>query len=803
MVVRPDDAGHWVAPTPVVQLRSSRRERSPADVLRLLVALVMLAAGVLAATVGRNTIGVAEADVVEAYHRIPDRVAELLTAVAVLLAVALPVLALVVLLVRRHVRRVLALVLGSAVAAWAMVGLDRLLGDSAGDGRLAGLPDTEARLTDPGFATSPFIAAAVAMVVIGSPWLPRQWRRAFWGLVAVLVVLRIVSPEPAFNLVLALAVGLTVGSLALIAIGTPNTDPGRVELLGMLGNQGPLARVTQLPATDPLAYEIETAAGARLALTVRTSRDRSADLLDRLLRYAQLRGTETDRPFTTIERRVEHEALAQALAAEAGVRLGVVHAVVASPEGAVGLLTDDVPGRLLAHLAPDELTAGPLLDAWRQVDQLHRAGIAHRSLGPASVRVTSHGCAVLGRFDDARLAAPPRDRARDVAQMLVAGALLVGTETSVRTAVDALGADGIIAALPYLQPLALPRTTRREVRGAHRKLLADLRRDISDTTRADEPPLAQMRSVRPRTLVSIVALGVAFYFLLPELNDVQRSAGAAAHADWRWLAPAVVAAGATYVFAAVSLQGSTAQPVPFAPTLRMQVASSFVSIIGPGSTGSLAISVRYLQRTGSTPAGAATAAGLNTVGGFVMHVLLLAGFLTWARTSGVGHFSLPDVSTALVVIAVVLAGSGIVIGLVPALRHRVVPPLVAQAHKAVTSLADVTTDPVRVLMLLGGSLGVTLSNIVCLVATVEAFGGGVSFPQIGAAYLVAASLGAVAPTPGGLGAVEAALTAALTGSGMQAGRAVLAVLTFRLFTFWLPVLPGWLAFNEMQRHDEL
>ncbi len=84
-----------------------------------------------------------------------------------------------------------------------------------------------------------------------------------------------------------------------------------------------------------------------------------------------------------------------------------------------------------------------------------------------------------------------------------------------------------------------------------------------------------------------------------------------------------------------------------------------------------------------------------------------------------------------------------------------------------------------------------------------AFGGGVSFPEIGAAYLAAAALGSVAPTPGGLGALEAALVAWLTGYGMSSGPAVSAVLTYRLVTFWLPMIPGWLTFHQMQRREEL
>ncbi|HTP17229.1 MAG TPA: lysylphosphatidylglycerol synthase domain-containing protein [Streptosporangiaceae bacterium] len=51
---------------------------------------------------------------------------------------------------------------------------------------------------------------------------------------------------------------------------------------------------------------------------------------------------------------------------------------------------------------------------------------------------------------------------------------------------------------------------------------------------------------------------------------------------------------------------------------------------------------------------------------------------------------------------------------------------------------------------------------------------------------------------GRLGAIEAALVAGLTGVGMRAGPAVSAVLLYRLATYWLPVLPGWLSWRFLQ-----
>jgi uncharacterized protein (TIRG00374 family) len=70
-------------------------------------------------------------------------------------------------------------------------------------------------------------------------------------------------------------------------------------------------------------------------------------------------------------------------------------------------------------------------------------------------------------------------------------------------------------------------------------------------------------------------------------------------------------------------------------------------------------------------------------------------------------------------------------------------------------------------------------------------------------YLAGSAIGNAAPTPGGLGAVEAALAAGLTAAGLAGDVAVSAVLLYRLATFWLPVAPGYMAFGWLQRRHAL
>ncbi|NEA85358.1 lysylphosphatidylglycerol synthase domain-containing protein, partial [Streptomyces sp. SID14436] len=67
------------------------------------------------------------------------------------------------------------------------------------------------------------------------------------------------------------------------------------------------------------------------------------------------------------------------------------------------------------------------------------------------------------------------------------------------------------------------------------------------------------------------------------------------------------------------------------------------------------------------------------------------------------------------------------------------------------------------------------------------------------AYLAATVAVALVPTPGGLGSVEAALVVALVAVGGAAAVATAVVLTFRVITVWLPLLPGALTLGVLVR----
>ena len=228
--------------------------------------------------------------------------------------------------------------------------------------------------------------------------------------------------------------------------------------------------------------------------------------------------------------------------------------------------------------------------------------------------------------------------------------------------------------------------------------------------------------------------------------------------------------------------------------------------MSPANVGGMALNVRYLQKTGVEPSAGVAAVGVNALAGAIVHAVLLVIFFTWAGR-GLGRaFKLPSSSKLLLILALLalLALLAAVVGLVLITRQGrrfAARKLLPSLKSSVASLGRVARSPVRLTLLFGGSALVTLAYIGGLVASVEAFGASASIAQVGAVYLIASFIAAASPTPGGLGAIEAATIAGLTGIGVSSGAAVSAVLVYRLATYWLPVLPGWYSWRLLQRMD--
>jgi glycosyltransferase 2 family protein len=470
-------------------------------------------------------------------------------------------------------------------------------------------------------------------------------------------------------------------------------------------------------------------------------------------------------------------------------------------ELAMVLAYEAVDGRSLEEAGAGAVTDTVLVETWRQVARLRRERIAHRDLHLANLLTDSDGRVWLLDFGFAELAAGDDLLDADAAELLCSTYAEIGAGRAVAAAVGALGPGPVTEALRYVQPAALSAATRRAVNALPGKV-KPLQEEILRVTGSPEPRYAQVERVSARRVAVWLFTGVAVYLLIHQLSDVQLLAQQIKEVDWRWLPAIVAMAVLSYVAAAMSAIGSVPDRLPPWPTFVAQVGASFVNWVTPAKVGGLALGARFMERQGVHAAVAVTGAGINAVAGAVMHATLLGVFVVVVGASGLEGVHLPSSRTLAWVGLGTLAAAGLVAA-VPAGRRLVYRHVVPSVRRAVGGMRELAGHPGKLALLFGGSALVTLCYAFGLVCCVEAFGGGLPVPAIIATYLVGAAIAQAAPTPGGIGAVEAALIAGLTAAGLDKETAVPAVFLFRLATFWLPILPGWVAFAWLQRSDRI
>ena len=154
------------------------------------------------------------------------------------------------------------------------------------------------------------------------------------------------------------------------------------------------------------------------------------------------------------------------------------------------------------------------------------------------------------------------------------------------------------------------------------------------------------------------------------------------------------------------------------------------------------------------------------------------------------------VVAALLVVAVVVAVA------LPSVRTRIldrVRPMLTEVLDTFRGLRSLA----KFLQLFGGNLANQFLFAAALGASLAAFGGQLNLATLVVIYVAAALFGGMMPVPGGIGVVEAALISGLVAAGIDTATATATALVFRLVTFYLPPIWGWVALRWLQRHSYL
>jgi len=781
--------------------------RLPADILRCVTAIIEIGLLVGLALLARATATGVEVDVVYASKKLATGVTTPLYFLASLALLILPVVLAVRQVYRGQLERLIeAAVIGLAAAGVAL-GCDTLL-------RLHALAELSSGLAKHGghglgSPLDAYLAGLVAYItVIGLAGRPR-WRTAFWLAIGFYCLASVASSNgttTVLTLLISLLIGQAVGSGLRFAVGTRTERPTALQIAGALSAlTTPVTEIRRIPdpTTDNRRYSALQCDGSTLDVTVFDRDQQTADAIYRVWRTLRLRSQVSQVTPLTVERAVDHRALMTYAVKDAGVGTPPLRALLrVGPEAAV-LATDHCPGVTLADL-PQPPTDEQLAEVFKTVHRLHEHRVTHRALTADHILLTTSSAAEVMLLDpgEGEVAATDLQVRLDLAQLTASLALLVGPERAARAAREHLGDTQVASLVPLLQPVVLHRSTRAALR-QHKDVLPALRKRLVGGGPGAGTP-EQLERIRPRTVLTLIASIIAVYYVLGELGRVS-IAHTLASSDWRWMLIALALSALTYVGATLSLSGFVLERLNPARTFLAQLAGSFVTLVTPAAVGGAALNIRYLHKADVEPADAAASVGVSQVFAFAVHIVLLAIFAALASTvhqrSTATHSLRPPL---WVFIAIgVLAAIVLVVLAFPAGRRLVRSRIAPALGQVIPRLLDVAQQPAKLAEGVGGAFLLTFAYIFCLAAAVKAVGGHAGLLSIAVVYLTGSAIGSAVPTPGGLGAVEAALTAGLTAVGMAGGAAFSAVILFRLLTFWLPIPIGWGALHYLQRKDAL
>ena len=698
----------------------------------------------------------------------------------------------------------------SAVGAAAVTGLLILWLGSHG-GRPSGVVIGDYDLSFPVLRIALFAAVATAAL----PYLARGLQVLVEIFIALVALASAVGGHGLpLNIVGSLVIGWGTTAVVRLAFGSPLGLPSTDDVRRLLAEFGvSVGHLRPMPqqAWGAAKYEATEAApgdsSRRLAIAVYGRDAADARLLTKAGRFLLYRDSGPTLTLTRLQQ-VQREAFFALRAGQAGVAVPeLVEAGTAGPSKDA-VLVYRLPSTIsLAGAGPDDVGDGALDDIYRQLLILRKARIAHGAISGDALLIDPAGqTAVLADFRNATGSASVDQLDQDLAGALAATAVTVGAERAGDAAARCLAPEVLAGALRHLHKPSLDPAIGRSLRG-NSGLLDEVRQQAARSASIELPELAQPRRVSWPTLILIIGTLIGGWALIGVLIDVSKSFDTVIGADWLWVIIALALAQLAYASSAVETLGSVSGPLPFGRALAVEVANAFSGLAG-GAPAVFATRVRFYQKQGYDATVALSSGAIMTVASWIATTVVFVVSLPFAWGS-IHLQATPesggDSKLVWIILAVVVL-AGVVVGLalaVPRLRRLAAAKLRPRVRDVWGNLRQVASSPRKLLLLLGGALGRELLIAMALSVSLRAFGDHLRLPVIIVVIVLAAIVGGVAPSPGGMGVVEAGMILGLTAAGVSEADATAAVFIQRLFTSYLPPIWGWFTLVWLRKRDYL
>jgi putative heme transporter len=319
------------------------------------------------------------------------------------------------------------------------------------------------------------------------------------------------------------------------------------------------------------------------------------------------------------------------------------------------------------------------------------------------------------------------------------------------------------------------------------------------------------------TFVVFVLSAVAFlYFILPKLSGLGATAHRIERGDTWWIAAGVVLellsfAGYVVLFRAVFVRGRSL--IGWRESYQITMAGlAATRLFATAGAGGVALTAWALRRSGME----ARLVACRMVAFMVLLYVIYAGVLLIDGVGlgtglfpGGGSFAITIIPAIVAAMLFALAGA---VALLPGDIERRLARRAAGSGRLAQWVASAVTVPALAASGIRTAIDLVRSrdpgllgapawwgfDICVLWACFHAFGSPPPFTVILMSYFVG-MLGNLLPLPGGLGGVEGGMIGAFAAFGVDFNLALLAVLSYRAISFWLPTVPGAIAYFQLRR----
>jgi uncharacterized protein (TIRG00374 family) len=304
------------------------------------------------------------------------------------------------------------------------------------------------------------------------------------------------------------------------------------------------------------------------------------------------------------------------------------------------------------------------------------------------------------------------------------------------------------------------------------------------------------------SIILIVLVGVLIYLFIPSKETIEQTIDEIKGADPFWVILATIFFFVTIPLNAFQLRVVSDIKVKFWLTYKVQMAYLFIGKLLPSSISAFVVNSFYLHKIGHSPAQTASVIAIKAVSSSIAFLILglVAIVLGLSNLKGLNlnsEINTSSLDLGPLILVIVVAGISLFWVLLKMQKTR------EFINKTIGNFwgqfKTYKNRPWDVVLAIAYSLILTTLQMLTLWASAIALNMDVNFTQIFIVFTLGNTAAMLVPTPGGVGAAEAGLYAGFTLLGFPSSLSLAVVTLYRVITFWVPIIPGFIFFINLRK----